>query len=256
MRYRQWLWMGLCIDFVLEEIMGRVCGLHSLRLLGPPLSSTGATLVEYRTLAFAAGLVAAAAQARVLELLQRRSVLLRLLGARKAFLGGITLLLMGAFAVVQQPRTMTFLREVSPTPWWCCMILWLRQYGALVGGLIPLVFYVLQQPQSFGRLPMDSLVPLSVAVGGVLGHLFCQSFTMLWQEKREHLESDYRVIFLFPHMSSQARSKASVAMRVALKRGAEATKNTAAEWVAARAVRTSMDFFLRALTRRTALPVD
>ncbi|CAE7786946.1 unnamed protein product [Symbiodinium microadriaticum] len=237
MRYRQWLWMGLCIDFVLEEIMGRVCGLHSLRLLGPPLSSTGATLVEYRTLAFAAGLVAAAAQARVLELLQRRSVLLRLLGARKAFLGGITLLLMGAFAVVQQPRTMTFLREVSPTPWWCCMILWLRQSGALVGGLIPLVFYVLQQPQSFGRLPMDSLVPLSVAVGGVLGHLFCQSFTMLWQEKREHLESDYRVIFLFPHMSSQARSKASVAMRVALKRGAEATKNTAAEWVAARAVR-------------------
>ena len=32
---------------------------------------------------------------------------------------------------------------------------------------------------------------------------FCQSFTVLWQDKREHLESDYRVIFLFPHMSSQ-----------------------------------------------------
>ena len=36
---------------------------------------------------------------------------------------------------------------------------------------------------------------------------FCQSFTVLWQEKREHLESDYRVIFLFPHMSSQAGPK-------------------------------------------------
>ena len=33
---------------------------------------------------------------------------------------------------------------------------------------------------------------------------FCQSFTALWQEKREVLESDYRVIYLFPHMSSQA----------------------------------------------------
>mmetsp|Transcript_113339 Transcript_113339/g.270153 ORF Transcript_113339/g.270153 Transcript_113339/m.270153 type:complete len:138 (+) Transcript_113339:3-416(+) len=136
------------------------------------------------------------------------------------------------------------------------MVLWLRQFGAVVGLLAPTVLYTLQQPQSFGRLPMESLVPVSVAVGCVLGYVFCQSFTALWQEKREHLESDYRVIFLFPHMSSQARQKASMAMRVALKRGAEATKNTAAEWVAARAVRHGLDFFVRALSRRTALPID
>ncbi|CAJ1349047.1 unnamed protein product [Effrenium voratum] len=256
LRWRHWLWVGLLIDFVLEEIAGRVFGLHALRLLGPPLTSFGATLVEYRTLAFAAGLVAAWAQARALELLQRRSVLLQLLGARKAFNVGITLLLIGGYAVVQQSRTMAFLREVSPTPWWCCMVLWLRQFGAVVGLLAPTVLYTLQQPQSFGRLPMESLVPVSVAVGCVLGYVFCQSFTALWQEKREHLESDYRVIFLFPHMSSQARQKASMAMRVALKRGAEATKNTAAEWVAARAVRHGLDFFVRALSRRTALPID
>ncbi|CAK9034608.1 unnamed protein product [Durusdinium trenchii] len=255
-RWREWLWIGLLIDFVLEEIMGRVCGLHALRLLGPPITSTQATLVEYRTLAFAVGLVAAQAQARALVLLQRRSVLLRLLGARKAFIGGITLLLMGAFAVVQQPRTMAFLREVSPTPWWCCMVLWLRQFGAIAGALLPLVLYTLVQPQSFGRLSVDTLVPLAVSAGCVAGYMFCQSFTALWQEKREHLESDYRVIFLFPHMSSQARQKASAAMRVTLKRGAEATKNTAAEWVATRAVRTGMDFFVRALSRRTALPMD
>eukprot|EP00435_Cladocopium_sp_Y103_P023871 s672_g5.t2 len=271
-RWREWLWIGLLIDFVLEEIIGRVCGLHKLRVLGPPLTSTQATLVEYRTLAFAVGLVAAQAQARALVLLQRRSVLLRLLGARKAFIGGITLLLMGAFAespafhqtiqedvaseaaVVQQPRTMTFLREVSPTPWWCCMVLWLRQFGAIAGALVPLVFYTLIQPQSFGRLSVDTLVPIAVSVGCVAGHMFCQSFTALWQEKREVLESDYRVIYLFPHMSSQARQKASAAMRLTLKRGAEATKNTAAEWMATRAVRTGMDFFVRALSRRTALP--
>jgi len=255
-RWREWLWIGLLIDFVLEEIMGRVCGLHKLRLLGPPLTSTQATLVEYRTLAFAVGLVAAQAQARALVLLQRRSVLLRLLGARKAFIGGITLLLMGAFAVVQQPRTMTFLREVSPTPWWCCMVLWLRQFGAIAGAFLPLVLYTLVQPQSFGRLSVDTLVPIAVSAGCVAGYLFCQSFTALWQEKREVLESDYRVIFLFPHMSSQARQKASAAMRLTLKRGAEATKNTAAEWMATRAVRTGMDFFVRALSRRTTLPVD
>eukprot|EP00913_Durusdinium_trenchii_P017092 g16075.t1 len=245
-RWREWLWIGLLIDFVLEEIMGRVCGLHALRLLGPPITSTQATLVEYRTLAFAVGLVAAQAQARALVLLQRRSVLLRLLGARKAFIGGITLLLMGAFAVVQQPRTMAFLREVSPTPWWCCMVLWLRQFGAIAGALLPLVLYTLVQPQSFGRLSVDTLVPLAVSAGCVAGVAL----------GREHLESDYRVIFLFPHMSSQARQKASAAMRVTLKRGAEATKNTAAEWVATRAVRTGMDFFVRALSRRTALPMD
>ena len=46
-----------------QELMGRVCGLHHFRVLGPPLTSREATLVEYRTLAFAVGLVAAQAQA-------------------------------------------------------------------------------------------------------------------------------------------------------------------------------------------------
>ncbi|CAE8694299.1 unnamed protein product [Polarella glacialis] len=252
-RLRRALWVLLVVDFVVEELLGRVCRLHSARLLGAPADDSNATLVEYRTVSFAMGLLAAWAQARVLDLLQRRTTLLRLLGARKAFLGGITMLLMGAFAVVQQPRTVSFLREVSPTPWWCCMVLWIRQFGAIVGALVPLVLYGLAQPRSFGRLPVDTLVALALIVGAALGHSFCQTFNGLWLEKKEHLESDYRVLHLFPHMSSQARKKASVAMRLALKRGAEATRNTAAEWMAARAVRTGLNFVGSILARR-ALP--
>jgi len=247
---RRGLWLLLLADFVVEEILGRVCGLHSARLLGPPPraeAGSAATVVEYRTVSFLLGLLSAWSQARVLALLQRRTVLLRLLGARKAIFGGLTLLLMGAFAVVQQNRTVGFLREVSPTPWWCCMVLWIRQFGAVVGAVLPLVFHILLQPRYLGQLSLDGLVPMSVAVGAVLGNVLCSSFHALWFEKREHLESDYRVLHLFPHMSSQARSKASVAMRLAFKRGAEATTHTAVEWAASRTVRTVSNWLARRL---------
>eukprot|EP00930_Biecheleria_cincta_P054968 TRINITY_DN41341_c0_g1_i1.p1 TRINITY_DN41341_c0_g1~~TRINITY_DN41341_c0_g1_i1.p1 ORF type:complete len:1899 (+),score=291.02 TRINITY_DN41341_c0_g1_i1:103-5799(+) len=243
------LWIFLLVDFVLEELLGQVIGLHSFRILGPPQKS-GVTLTEYRTLAFVIGLLAAWAQAKVLELLQRRTVLLRLLGARNTFLGGLTLLLTGAFAVVQQPKTIVFLREVSPAPWWCCMVLWTRKFGALAGALVPMAFFVLLHPKALGSLAADVLVPTSLFMGALLGYLFCQTFNNLWLEKREHLESDYRVLHLFPNISVQARDKAAVAMRMALTRGAAATKNTATQLVVARAVKTGFDFFARALARR------
>ncbi len=104
-RFRQSVWVLLVLDFVAEELLGRVCRLHSLRLLGPPLADQHTTLAEYRTLSFAAGLVAAWSQATVLELLQRRMVLLQMLGARKTLFAGLSLLLMGAFAVAQQVQT-------------------------------------------------------------------------------------------------------------------------------------------------------
>jgi len=238
----------LLADFVAEELLGRVCNLHSLRLFGPPLDDGGATLVEYRTVAFAIGLLAAWAQARVLELLQRRTVLLRLLGARNAIYAGLTLMLMGAYAVVQQARSVAFLREVSPGPRLCCLVLWIRHFGAIAGAVAPLAFYVLLHPRCLGSLSKDALVPVAMAVGGVLGHLFCSTFNALWAERREHLESDYRVLQLFPHMSSQARSKASVAMRLALAKSAQVTKNAAVEWAATRMVRSLAGYVAGSLT--------
>lgn len=243
------LWVFLLADFLLEELLGQVFRLHSFRILGPPQRS-GVTLTEYRTLAFVIGLLAAWAQARVLELLQRRTVLLRLLGARNTFLGGLTLLLTGAFAVVQQPKTIAFLREVSPTPWWCCMVLWTRKFGAVAAALLPMVIFVLLHPKALGSLAVEVLVPTSLFVGAVLGYLFCTTFSNLWLEKREHLESDYRVLQLFPNISKQARDKAAAGMRMALTRGAAATKNTATQMVVTRAVKTGFDFFARALARR------
>merc|ERR1712176_1757385 len=222
---------------------GRVCRLHSVRLLGPPSSGDShASLMEYRTVSFALGLIAAQAQIRVLDLLKRRAVLLRLLGARTTINAGLTLLLMGAFAVVQQARSITFLREVSPSPWWCCTVLWIRKQGVLVGVLLPPVLHLLLQQRLFGGLPVDALVPLTLVVGAVIGGLFTSSFSSLWQEKRDALESDYGVLYLFPHMSSQALNKASAAMRLALRKGAEVSVDLGAEWVITRAVRGGFNF--------------
>merc|ERR1712217_286285 len=133
------------------------------------------------------GLVAAWAQSRVLELLQRRNVLLRLLGARKAIFNGLCLLLMGAWnAMVQQAKTMSFLRnsmgflaDVSPTPWWCCMVLWIRKFGAVAGFVVPIVLHTLRQPLYLGALSVDNLVPLTLTIGAILGHVFCHTFNVL-----------------------------------------------------------------------------
>lgn len=251
-RSRRALWVALLLDFLIEEMLGRVCCLHSMRLLGPAAADNNTTLIEYRTLAFAMGLLGAEAQSRLLELLQRRTVLLRLLGARKAVLGGLTLLLMGAFAVVQQSKTMTFLREVSPSPWWCCMILWIRQSGAIVGASVPVVLHVLLQPHLIGCLPVDTLVPFTLLIGVLLGHFFCLTFNALWVEREKDLESVYRVLHLFPHMSSKARKKAADAMRIALNRGAQATKNTAAEWFTGRVVRTGIDVVAKLMSKKVS----
>jgi len=257
--YRPWvtkarrvMWVVLIVDFIVEEVLGRVFGAHSWRLLGPPLTNSEKTLSEYRTLSFIAGLASAWAQAQVLDLLKRRTVLLRLLGARNTILNGARLLLMGAFAVVQQARTVAFLREVSPTPRWCCVILWCRRFGAIAGVVLPVLFHFLLQPLFLGSLHSDTLVPISVAGGAVLGHFASSSFSSLWQEKKEHLEADYRVLHLFPHISAQARSKASAAMRVAYERGKQATTNTAVEWVTTRVFRSGIGYLSRSFFSQAA----
>lgn len=236
---RRVLFVGLLLDFAVEEVLGRLCGLHSLRLLGGKDSKS---LAEYRTLAWAVGLLAAWCQGHALELLQRRTVLLRMLGARKAIYAGLSLLLMGAFAVVKQSQTLTFLRESSPTPRWCCAVLWTRSFGAGVGILIPLVLHTLQHPGLLGGLSTDVLVPVTLIVGLLLGYFVCKTYHDLWWEKREDLESDYRILTLFPHMSMQARGKARTAMRLAFKKGISATHDTAVTWATSRMARSAFNY--------------
>lgn len=245
--FRTVLWIILVLDFFIEELLGYWCRMHSWRFLGPPVDTTDTTLTEYRTLAFLMGLISAAAQASLLDILKRRSVLLRLLGARATLASGLNLLLMGAFAVLYQSKTIDFLRESSPKPWWCCMVLWIRQYGAVVGFFLPIVSYVLLQSQLLSQVSKDGLVPIALIVGFAIGHLYCSSFNTIWQAKKEHLESDYRVIYLFPHMHAQARSKASDAMNAALRKGAAATLPVAVEWTAARMLRSFVSSTIKSL---------
>lgn len=235
---RQLLWSGLIADFCLEEFLGRQCGLHSFRLLGGT-----SVLAEYRTLTFAYGIIAAWSQGWVLALLQRRTVLLRLLGARKAVHSGLILMLMGAYAVVSRTQSLAFLRESSPTPRWCCVVLWIRSFGGGVGLLVPVLMHSLLHPSILGGLPLEALIPLSLAIGMCFGLFVCQTFNDLWLDKKEDLESDYRILSLFPHMSMQARSKARTAMRLAIRRGMMSTHDTAVSWATSRVARSAMNYF-------------
>jgi len=248
-RVRNYLWIILVVDFLIEELLGRVFGLHSFRILCLPLRDASVTLTENRTISFMMGLLAGYAQNRVLRLLQRRTVLLRLLGARTAMQAGLVLLLMGAQAVVHQSKTINFLKDSSPTPRWCCVVLWIRKYAAIVGFSMPLIFGSLSSPFFLGTLSTDTRVFIAVAVGLVSGFMVSSSFSTLWEEKREDLLENYRVLHLFPHMSAQARNKAIGVMRLAWKRGAEVASGAAVEWATSRVVRSTLGWLAQSIVR-------
>jgi len=237
------LWAVLVSDFIIEEVLGQWCGFHSVRLLGPPQAPAGqetTTPAEYQPPAFALFIAAAAAHQHVLTLTKRQTVLVRMLGARCSQLPNLRLFLMGAPSVTgQHAEALSFLRNVSPSKWWCCLVLFLRRWGAVGGVLIPLSLYVLRDPQHLGAMPKETLVPLAMAIGAVLGHSASSSFAALWHACEGHLEAEYRVLHLFPHMSPQARDWACDALSQAVR---QSTKDKATEpdgmiWAAVAMVR-------------------
>jgi hypothetical protein len=244
---RMVVWIVLLLDFVLEELLGQVAGLHEFNLLGPPIHTRlkGATLVEYRTVSFAVGLVGAWSQTSLLELLQRRSVLLRLLGARKTIFVGLNLLLMGAFAMVNQRASLEFLRESSPNPYWCLFILWIRKHGIILAGAMPIIWFFLGPSQLADKASPGVLVSVTLLIGMALGSAITFSMHKLWLAKSKDLDTVYRVIHLFPKLSSNAREKAMGAMQTTFKKGKQAAENAAVEWAAGRAFRAGIGWLIK-----------
>merc|ERR1711881_257277 len=88
-------------------------------------------LVRSRLMFFAA--VSAFCQHHFSEVLKRREVLLKLLGAEKLLANGLCLLLNGVAIVSQQAFTnlslAEFLEAISPPTLICCLIVSLRNYA-------------------------------------------------------------------------------------------------------------------------------
>eukprot|EP00929_Paragymnodinium_shiwhaense_P086092 TRINITY_DN46590_c0_g1_i1.p1 TRINITY_DN46590_c0_g1~~TRINITY_DN46590_c0_g1_i1.p1 ORF type:complete len:1903 (+),score=416.66 TRINITY_DN46590_c0_g1_i1:129-5837(+) len=215
---RMVLWVALLCTYVVDALLGCGLGIRSLRLLhNAEPSDLDASNSRY-LLTYASELLAAWAQGRLLELLQRRTVLLRMLGARKAIFAGLSLLLMGAFAVVQQAKTLTFLRRATPSTWWCTVVMWLRRFGAVAGFCVPVAFALLQWLHHKCGLPRDLVVAAALGLGASSGHLVSASFTVVQARQDDRRDADCGVLLLFPHMSAQARARAGEAMRLASRR--------------------------------------
>jgi len=215
-RMHRLLWGLLVADFFLEEVLGQWFGVHSIRCLGPALAppdQEATTPAEFQSPAFLLFLVAAAAHERVLGLTKRQTVMVRMLGARPGQIPYLKLFLMGAPSVGGlHTVALGFLRDVSPSKWWCCAALFLRRWGAFGGVCIPFSLYILRDHQFLGRLSKDTLIPLSVVVGSWLGYSASSSFAAIWHECEEHLDSEYRVLYLFPHMRKSTRTWACDAL--------------------------------------------
>eukprot|EP00929_Paragymnodinium_shiwhaense_P006776 TRINITY_DN110735_c0_g1_i1.p1 TRINITY_DN110735_c0_g1~~TRINITY_DN110735_c0_g1_i1.p1 ORF type:complete len:681 (-),score=107.46 TRINITY_DN110735_c0_g1_i1:74-2116(-) len=232
---RQGLGAVLILGFVMEEVLGRVLGLHSLSLFGPPQAKSDATLLEFRTVAFSIGLVAAWSQEKLLTALKKKRVLLRVLGPRNVIYGAVSFIFHGVFAVVYKSEAMQFLKERSPSPWWCCAILWLRRWSAPVGLSLALVSCTISLGLR-GVIAKDQFFTSMIVSGCVLygfADRLIGSFRELRRENQDELNSDGRMLLLFPQMSAQARAKAFAAMTSAR----QATKKVLQEWVAMRVSR-------------------
>ncbi|CAD7964124.1 unnamed protein product [Amoebophrya sp. A120] len=203
------------------------------------ISEPGATLMNYQTIYFFVGLIAATAQEHLMDSLTKRTVLLRLLGARSAIYGGVLALCSGVFAMFNLGATVNFLTNVSPTPHQCILILEIRRIGVFAG-LIPVLW-------SFSKLCLQKnmgeiAVLFALAVGVLAGIQVVRYYHMEELLHRKTIFSSYRILLLFPHTSSHARSRAEQAMELAMRRTAVTSAKGASGFVAKSLVRQIFNF--------------
>mmetsp|Transcript_27040 Transcript_27040/g.68138 ORF Transcript_27040/g.68138 Transcript_27040/m.68138 type:complete len:4035 (+) Transcript_27040:281-12385(+) len=235
-RLRQALYRSLLVVFCWEEGVCRVLALESRMKV---ISAPGTSLLNYQTIYFFLGLIAAQAQEHLMDSLTKRTVLLRLLGAKTAIYGGVLALCSGVFAMFNLGATVNFLTNVSPTPQQCILILELRRIGVFAG-FAPLVW-------GFAKILLQSnmgeVAVLFALVTGVAAGVQLVRFYFL--EERLHyrtIYSSYRILLLFPHTSSSARSRAEQAMELAMRRTAVTSAKGASGFVAKSLVRQMWNF--------------
>jgi len=209
-----WTYASLALDFVLTRVaqgVGLVENEEQTSLLGvvrPLAGIFGAelgfgSLYNERALAFTLHLVGVASQQRLVELLSRREVLLRLIGAEKMMASTLCLLLKGVAVACSVSKSNNpiseFLTSVAPPPLCCVLIVAVREQALLLGATLVLAPKVV----SSGILGSTPCFILGISAGGYAAN----ALLSLWYANRAELESPgMRLIFLIPGgVSSRAK---------------------------------------------------
>eukprot|EP00812_Abedinium_dasypus_P013476 NODE_697_length_1401_cov_299.120357.p1 GENE.NODE_697_length_1401_cov_299.120357~~NODE_697_length_1401_cov_299.120357.p1 ORF type:complete len:319 (-),score=88.80 NODE_697_length_1401_cov_299.120357:428-1363(-) len=200
------VWVMIIVLFVVDEVLGRLLGFTSLRFTHLDDLSNW-----FSTLSFAASIISTFALQELLNRLQRREVLLWLLGAKIAVAGGISLLLCGIVAVMGWKHLARFLAQASPPPKLCCLVLYVRKYGIFIAYAFPLVYLLLlTRGEASGVGELCLVAAASMAAAGLAASLLVGE----WSAGRKHFVTPHRVLMLFPGTTRVAHNRAMAAVKV------------------------------------------
>lgn len=187
------------------------------RLLAAP--SDGNPLGSEKVVAFSLSVISVGCQQRLVELLSRREVLLRLIGAERIMAQTVCLLLKGV-AVACSPSTSAnpvaeFFESVTPPPLCCVLVAAMRAQAVLLGSALALA-----PPLIRG----GALGSAGCFACGLLGGAYAaQAVLRVWYENEEDLHSPaLRMALLVPgSVSGKAKELLNGAILGARKRVAQ-----------------------------------
>eukprot|EP00929_Paragymnodinium_shiwhaense_P074706 TRINITY_DN38238_c0_g3_i1.p1 TRINITY_DN38238_c0_g3~~TRINITY_DN38238_c0_g3_i1.p1 ORF type:complete len:1004 (-),score=218.94 TRINITY_DN38238_c0_g3_i1:111-3122(-) len=225
-----WTYASLVLDLALTRC-GRWLGQYSvtstssvLGVMGPMAWAMGAvpgtSPLSVKAITFSLQLISIFSQQRLLELLSRREVLLRLIGAKRLTSQTLLLLLKGVSVALDGPwigssPLAEFLLKVAPPPIYCVVVVALRSHSVLVGTALVLTPRLISTQALSGW----SAFVLGIAAGTYAAH----SVLSVWYANQGDLDSPaLRLALLVPGgVSSRAKGLLRDALADARKRAVQ-----------------------------------
>lgn len=199
-----WLYLLLILDCLIDWLIWWQEQGTPLGILGPLawlLSADSHPFANEKSMIFCMNLISVISQQRLVEVLARREVLLRLIGAERVMASTICLLLKGVAVACTPSKSANpiaeFLVRVAPPPACCVAIVTLRDHA------MPLGIAVVVTPQITGMLGSVSCLFVGLLAGAYAAH----AVLSVWYLYRADLDSAaLRLAMLVPGgVSSQAK---------------------------------------------------
>jgi len=234
-----WCYCLTTIDTVLGLLVGTSNGVFGILRFnafvfrGPSAEESSVWMIVGGGMTFCCWCVSAYSQQRLLDLLTRREVLLRLVGAERVLAASLVLLMRGAAVAMTSTHhgattLLEFFAVSSPPPIVCCMVVTLRHMAPLLGMYWALV------PFMMGATSRS----IVMTFGGMGGSCLAVAFTRMWYLRSAELASEWRLLLLIPgDFSAKGKRVLQDWLRTAQKRAIGTAMTYVARGVLERLVR-------------------
>jgi len=241
------LWGIIAVAFTWESL-GLVAAWLGRTLWRPFTVEHDGGFNSWASVGFLLSITGAWGQNMLLDVVRRREVLLKMLGAQKAIHGALKLILRGASTMADFGGVGSFLDSISPSQRTTIAVLVIRQIGLLSGILAPIAWCVVVT--LLGNRGPGLVAVVAFAVGVVAGAGVVSAVHSIQLEHSETLSGPYRVVILFPYTTAAAQAALKRAWTMAQTAVVGKTAAVGSGWVAARATSAMLTSVIRRLRRR------